>query len=195
MLPGTRIRPPPEAKYHPVKRGLSSEKTVKETQSRKGVLDTSPKGSVRHFHTGYTEHPDPAGFYAHGRYSSSMAPGSFIEDRPFWQRALIGFGVLLIIALIPIILSSFLHPASAPGQAAIPVHVKILAVNDFHGQLPRPETGRGSCRQCAGTCCLPESGYERKPDRRHVHRTPGRRCRGITAGVRPDAGRARAAVL
>ncbi len=49
-----------------------------------------------------------------------MAPGSFIDDRPFWQRALIGFCVLLIIALIPIILSSSLHPTSVPGQAARP---------------------------------------------------------------------------
>lgn len=65
-----------------------------------------------------------------------MAPGSFIDNRPFWQRALIGFCVLLIIALIPIVISCSLHPAPAPGQATAPVHVKILAVNDFHGQLP-----------------------------------------------------------
>jgi 5'-nucleotidase len=72
-----------------------------------------------------------------------MAPGSFIDNRPFWQRALIGFFVLLIIALIPIILSSSLHPVPAPGQVAAPVHVKILAVNDFHGQLPAGQKQNG----------------------------------------------------
>lgn len=65
-----------------------------------------------------------------------MAPGSFIDSRPFWQRALIGFCVLVILALIPIVLSSFLHPVTAPGPAPAEVHVQILAINDFHGQLP-----------------------------------------------------------
>ncbi|MEN6396900.1 MAG: bifunctional metallophosphatase/5'-nucleotidase [Methanoregula sp.] len=65
-----------------------------------------------------------------------MACGSFIENRPVWQRALIGFFVLLIIVLIPIVLTYPLHPVPSPGGATAPVHVKILAVNDFHGQLP-----------------------------------------------------------
>jgi len=65
-----------------------------------------------------------------------MVPGSFIDNRPFWQRALIGFFVLLIIALIPIVLTYSQHPVPSPGGATAPVHVKILAVNDFHGQLP-----------------------------------------------------------
>ena len=77
-----------------------------------------------------------------------MIPGSFVDDRPFWQRTLIGFCVLLIIALIPIILSCSLHPVPAPGQATAPVHVKILAVNDFHGQLP---AGQKLNREVAGS--------------------------------------------
>ncbi|HNX18282.1 MAG TPA: bifunctional metallophosphatase/5'-nucleotidase [Methanoregula sp.] len=77
-----------------------------------------------------------------------MIPGSFVDDRPFWQRTLIGFCVLLIIALIPIILSCSLHPVPAPGQATAPVHVKILAVNDFHGQLP---AGQKLNREAAGS--------------------------------------------
>jgi len=63
-----------------------------------------------------------------------MAPSSFIGDRPPWQQAIAGLFVLMIVVLAPIGLSYYLHPAPYPATG--PVHVKILAVNDFHGQLP-----------------------------------------------------------
>ena len=47
-----------------------------------------------------------------------------------WRQVVAGFLVLLIVALAPIALSG------CPAPAAEPVHVKILAVNDFHGQIP-----------------------------------------------------------
>ena len=55
-----------------------------------------------------------------------------IGCRSPWQQAIIGLFVLAIIVLIPIGLSCSRDPAPAAG----PVYVKILAVNDFHGQLP-----------------------------------------------------------
>ena len=63
-----------------------------------------------------------------------MASGSSISGRSPRQQAIAGFLVLTIIVLTPIGLSYYLHPA--PDPATGPVHVKILAVNDFHGQLP-----------------------------------------------------------
>jgi 5'-nucleotidase len=62
-----------------------------------------------------------------------MAPGSSISGRPPWQQAIAGFFILIIIILAPIGLSYCPHPAPYPATG--PVHVKILAVNDFHGQL------------------------------------------------------------
>jgi 5'-nucleotidase len=56
-----------------------------------------------------------------------MTSGSPIDDKSPWLQVIAGFLVLTIIVLIPIGLSWYLHPA--------PVHVRILAVNDFHGQL------------------------------------------------------------
>ena len=61
-----------------------------------------------------------------------MTSGSSTSGRSPWQQAIAGLFVLMIIVLAPIGLSYYLHPAPATG----PVHVKILAVNDFHGQLP-----------------------------------------------------------
>lgn len=63
-----------------------------------------------------------------------MASGSSISGRSSRQQAIAGFLVLTIIVLAPIGLSCYLHPA--PHSATGPVLVKILAVNDFHGQLP-----------------------------------------------------------
>ncbi|MDD3112537.1 MAG: bifunctional metallophosphatase/5'-nucleotidase [Methanofollis liminatans] len=62
-----------------------------------------------------------------------MASGSSTSERSPRQQAIVGFFVLLIIVLAPIALSYYLHPA--PSPATEPVHVQILAVNDFHGQL------------------------------------------------------------
>lgn len=61
-----------------------------------------------------------------------MAPDSFIDGRPVWQQAIVGAVVLLCIILIPIVLSGDLYPAD---QTTGPVHVQILAINDFHGQV------------------------------------------------------------
>ncbi len=65
-----------------------------------------------------------------------MAAGSSTSDRSSWRQAIVGLCVLLIIVLAPIALSDYLHPAPASYPVTEPVHVKILAVNDFHGQLP-----------------------------------------------------------
>jgi 5'-nucleotidase len=62
-----------------------------------------------------------------------MASGSSTSERSPRQQAVVGFVVLLIIILTPIALSYYLHPA--PSPVTEPVHVQILAVNDFHGQL------------------------------------------------------------
>lgn len=61
-----------------------------------------------------------------------MAPNSLIDGRPVWQQAVVGAVVLFCIILIPIVLSGDLYPHD---QATGPVHVQILAVNDFHGQV------------------------------------------------------------
>jgi 5'-nucleotidase len=62
-----------------------------------------------------------------------MAHGLFISGRPVWQQVLIGMCVLLAVIVIPVALSS---PPHVPVTAGEGIHVKILAVNDFHGQLP-----------------------------------------------------------
>ena len=65
-----------------------------------------------------------------------MAPGSPCGDRPYWQQAVAGLCILSLIILAPVAFSYFLHPAPVILPVHAPVHVKILAVNDFHGQLP-----------------------------------------------------------
>lgn len=59
-----------------------------------------------------------------------MKPGSSGDDRPPWRQVIAGLLVLLFVALAPIALSGY------PSPDTEPVHVRILAVNDFHGQLP-----------------------------------------------------------
>jgi 5'-nucleotidase len=58
-----------------------------------------------------------------------MVSGSSSSGRSPRRQAAVGLFVLLIIVLAPIALSGSLSPAAEP------VHVRILAVNDFHGQL------------------------------------------------------------
>lgn len=58
-----------------------------------------------------------------------MVSGSSTGSRSPRRQAAVGLFVLLIIVLAPIALSGSLSPAAEP------VHVRILAVNDFHGQL------------------------------------------------------------
>ncbi|MFA5222605.1 MAG: bifunctional metallophosphatase/5'-nucleotidase, partial [Methanoregula sp.] len=62
-----------------------------------------------------------------------MTPGPFISGRPAWQQVLIGLCILLLVIIIPIALSAPPQGTAAAGRG---IHVKILAVNDFHGQLP-----------------------------------------------------------
>lgn len=64
-----------------------------------------------------------------------MAPGFFPEQLPVWQRILIGFCILVLIAIIPVVVPSFFPGTPGTGLAHGPVAVKILAVNDFHGQI------------------------------------------------------------
>ncbi|NLA39322.1 MAG: bifunctional metallophosphatase/5'-nucleotidase [Methanomicrobiales archaeon] len=64
-----------------------------------------------------------------------MASGSSVSVRSPWRQVIAGLFVLTIIILIPVALSSSQHPA--------PVHVRILAVNDFHGQLPGTKSLNG----------------------------------------------------
>ncbi|MDK2916586.1 MAG: 5-nucleotidase [Euryarchaeota archaeon] len=59
-----------------------------------------------------------------------MEPGSSGDGRSFWRQVIAGLLVLLVVALALIALSGYFSPDPEP------VHVRILAVNDFHGQLP-----------------------------------------------------------
>ncbi|MCM2466621.1 bifunctional metallophosphatase/5'-nucleotidase [Methanoculleus oceani] len=59
-----------------------------------------------------------------------MTAGSPPNGRSPRRQAVVGFFVLLIVVLAPVALAGHLSPDPEP------VHVKILAVNDFHGQLP-----------------------------------------------------------
>ncbi len=69
-----------------------------------------------------------------------MAPDSRQDDRPVKVQILSGLCILAILILAPVLLSWYLPaPALTPQTSAI-VHVKILAVNDFHGQLPPGQT-------------------------------------------------------
>ncbi|HDS63367.1 MAG TPA: bifunctional metallophosphatase/5'-nucleotidase [Methanofollis liminatans] len=57
-----------------------------------------------------------------------MPPVSLLTGRPAWQQAIVGAVVLVCIVLALVALSH--QPYFGP------VHVQILAVNDFHGQVP-----------------------------------------------------------
>ncbi|KDE54783.1 bifunctional UDP-sugar hydrolase/5'-nucleotidase [Methanoculleus sp. MH98A] len=59
-----------------------------------------------------------------------MTAGSSVSAGSSRRQAFIGLLVLLAVALAPIALSGCFSPDPEP------VHVRILAVNDFHGQLP-----------------------------------------------------------
>lgn len=69
-----------------------------------------------------------------------MVSGSFPDSLPLWQRVLIGLCVLGLIAVVPVLVQG---TAPAPGGVGGTVRVKILAVNDFHGQLPAGQTLSG----------------------------------------------------
>ena len=64
-----------------------------------------------------------------------MASSSPTSGRSPWLQVIAGLFVLIIIVLVPVGISCSQHPA--------PVHVKILAINDFHGQLPGTKSLNG----------------------------------------------------
>ena len=69
-----------------------------------------------------------------------MAPDFRWDRIPIKLQILLGFCVLCVLILAPIFLSGYLSgPAQAPHTNAT-VHVKILAVNDFHGHMPPGQT-------------------------------------------------------
>lgn len=61
-----------------------------------------------------------------------------LSTRPHWQQAAVGFCILAFIILVPVLVP--VMAPHTPAQLNAPVHVKILAVNDFHGQLPPGQT-------------------------------------------------------
>ena len=66
-----------------------------------------------------------------------MAHDTF-STLPHWQQAAFGFCILALIILVPVLVPVMAPHPPAPANAT--VHVKILAVNDFHGQLPPGQT-------------------------------------------------------
>ena len=69
-----------------------------------------------------------------------MAPNSQQDRIPIELYILLGFCILCVLILTPILLSSYLSGSvHAPGTNGT-IHVKILAINDFHGQLPPGQT-------------------------------------------------------
>ncbi|MFA5331041.1 MAG: bifunctional metallophosphatase/5'-nucleotidase [Methanoregula sp.] len=69
-----------------------------------------------------------------------MAPGFSPERLPIWQRILLGLCILVLIAIIPVVVTSLFPGSPGPGSTHGPVAVKILAVNDFHGQIPEGQS-------------------------------------------------------
>ncbi|MFA5222286.1 MAG: bifunctional metallophosphatase/5'-nucleotidase [Methanoregula sp.] len=65
-----------------------------------------------------------------------MAPDSRQDRIPLGLQILIGLCILCVLILAPILLSLYLPGPVPVSPANSAVHVKILAVNDFHGQLP-----------------------------------------------------------
>ena len=64
-----------------------------------------------------------------------MVSSSPTSGRSPWLQVIAGLFVLIIIVLAPVGISCSQHSA--------PVHVKILAINDFHGQLPGTKSLNG----------------------------------------------------
>ena len=69
-----------------------------------------------------------------------MAPDFRWDRIPLWLRILIGLCVLCVLILAPIIVTAYLPGPALPSGTNATVHVKILAINDFHGQLPPGQT-------------------------------------------------------
>ncbi|MFA4877362.1 MAG: bifunctional metallophosphatase/5'-nucleotidase [Methanoregula sp.] len=69
-----------------------------------------------------------------------MAPESRQNRIPVWLQILAGLLILAIFVLLPVFLSLYLPMPALIPQPNATVHLKILAINDFHGQLPPGQT-------------------------------------------------------
>ena len=69
-----------------------------------------------------------------------MAPDSRRDRIPIELHILLGFCILCILILAPIVFSWYFSTPAPALHTNAPVHVKILAINDFHGQLPKGQT-------------------------------------------------------
>ena len=69
-----------------------------------------------------------------------MTPDSRRDRIPIELQILLGFCVLCVLILTPILLSWYLPGPVPASHTNATVHVKILAINDFHGQLPPGQT-------------------------------------------------------
>ena len=69
-----------------------------------------------------------------------MAPDSQGDRIPKQSNILSGVCVLFILILAPVLLSGYLYGPVPALHTNETVHLKILAINDFHGQLPAGQT-------------------------------------------------------
>ncbi|MDO9549963.1 MAG: bifunctional metallophosphatase/5'-nucleotidase [Methanoregula sp.] len=69
-----------------------------------------------------------------------MAPDSRQDTVPVKLQVLLGFCILATLILAPVLLSWYFPGPVLTPPANATVHVKILAINDFHGQLPPGQT-------------------------------------------------------
>lgn len=69
-----------------------------------------------------------------------MAPDSPVNQIPVALQIFLGFCILCALILTPIVVSWYLSGPDLTARTDAIVHVKILAINDFHGQLPPGQT-------------------------------------------------------
>ncbi|MDD1694936.1 MAG: bifunctional metallophosphatase/5'-nucleotidase [Methanoregula sp.] len=69
-----------------------------------------------------------------------MAPDSRETCIPVALQIFLGFCILCALILAPIVVSWYLPGPALTARTDATVHVKILAINDFHGQLPPGQT-------------------------------------------------------
>ena len=100
-----------------------------------------------------------------------MTPDSRWDRIPVKLQILLGLCVLCVLILATILLSGYLSgPVQAPHTNAT-VHVKILAVNDFHGHMPPGQTlNNRPVGSAPGTGFLPQIGDGVRECRWHHHR-------------------------
>ncbi len=104
----------------------------------------------------------------------SPAKDSIMTESPWYRipiafQVILGFCVLCVLILVPVLL-----PVSLPGPVPVPganatVHVKILAINDFHGQLPLDQKLNKRPAADPGSLCLPQSRNGTGKCRWHDH--------------------------